>query len=151
MTPLVYIMPRGTAQIDDVSTWLPPSLDIPWQSIFFEYINIVCIGNLVCCSPSFTQCNNVCIGDLVRCTPLFTQCSNGGCLEEILNLYVDQCIKYRISRWNSVQFLITWLNNPCNSTKTIKPIQMALLFTDILSSVFFAKIHSPVLFTKILF
>ena len=38
MTPLVYIMPRGTAQINDVSTWLPPSLDTPWQNVFFEYI-----------------------------------------------------------------------------------------------------------------
>ena len=32
------IMPRGTAQINDVSTWLPPSLDTPWQNVFFEYI-----------------------------------------------------------------------------------------------------------------
>ena len=32
-------MPRETAQIDDVSTWLPPSLDTPWQNVFFEYIN----------------------------------------------------------------------------------------------------------------
>ena len=35
-------MPRGTAQIDDVSTWLPPSLDTPWQNVFFEYINYSC-------------------------------------------------------------------------------------------------------------
>ena len=41
MTPLVYRMPRGTAQIDDVSTWLPPSLHTPWQNVFFEYINII--------------------------------------------------------------------------------------------------------------
>ena len=39
MTPLVYTMPRGTAQIDDISTWLPPSLHTPWQNVFFEYIN----------------------------------------------------------------------------------------------------------------
>ena len=45
MTPLVYTKPRGTAQIDDVSTWLPPSLDTPWQNVFFEYIK-----NLVQCS-----------------------------------------------------------------------------------------------------
>ena len=29
-------MPRGTAQIDDVSTWLPPSLDTPWQNVFLN-------------------------------------------------------------------------------------------------------------------
>ena len=39
MTPLVYTMPRGTTQIDDISTWLPPSLHTPWQNGFFEYIN----------------------------------------------------------------------------------------------------------------
>ena len=39
MTPLVYIMPRGTTQIDDISTWLPPSLHTPWWYVFFEYIN----------------------------------------------------------------------------------------------------------------
>ena len=38
MTPLVYTMPRGTAQIDDISTWLPPSLHTPWRNVFFEYI-----------------------------------------------------------------------------------------------------------------
>ena len=27
MTPLVYIIPGGTTQIDDISRWLPPSLD----------------------------------------------------------------------------------------------------------------------------
>ena len=31
-------MPRGTAQIDDISTWLPPSLHTPWRNVFFEYI-----------------------------------------------------------------------------------------------------------------
>ena len=36
---VVYIMLRGTTQIDDISTWLPPSLDTPWQNVFFEYIN----------------------------------------------------------------------------------------------------------------
>ena len=39
MTPLVYTMPRETAQNDDVSTWLPPSLHTPWRNVFFEYIN----------------------------------------------------------------------------------------------------------------
>ena len=38
MTPLVYIMPRGTTQIDDISTWLPPSLHTSWRNVFFEYI-----------------------------------------------------------------------------------------------------------------
>ena len=36
MTPLVYIMPRGTAQIDDVSAWLPPSLDTPGRMYFLN-------------------------------------------------------------------------------------------------------------------
>ena len=38
-TSLYNAQSRGTAQIDDVSTWLPPSLDSPWQNVFFEYIN----------------------------------------------------------------------------------------------------------------
>ena len=46
MTPLVYTMPRGTAQIDDVSTWMPPSLHTPWQNVFFEYIKQTGVGNV---------------------------------------------------------------------------------------------------------
>ena len=47
MTPLVYTVPRGTTQIDDVSTWLSPSLHTPWRNVFFEYINhIICLRSL---------------------------------------------------------------------------------------------------------
>ena len=38
-TSLYNAQSRGTAQIDDVSTWLPPSLHTPWRNVFFEYIN----------------------------------------------------------------------------------------------------------------
>ena len=37
-TSLYNAQSRGTAQSDDVSTWLPPSLHTPWQNVFFEYI-----------------------------------------------------------------------------------------------------------------
>ena len=30
---------QRAAQIDDVLTWLPPSLHTPWRNVFFEYIN----------------------------------------------------------------------------------------------------------------
>ena len=26
--------PRGTSQIDDISTWLPQSLETPWRNVF---------------------------------------------------------------------------------------------------------------------
>ena len=37
-TSLYNAQSRGTTQIDDVSTWLPPSLHTPWRNVFFEYI-----------------------------------------------------------------------------------------------------------------
>ena len=52
-------MPRGTAQIDDVSTWLPPSLDTPWRNVFFEYIN-------ECITSAQETLYSTFLGDLVR-------------------------------------------------------------------------------------
>ena len=49
-------MPRETAQINDVSTWLPPSLDTPWQNVFFEYINYVAVKmNHLKIKPTFIR------------------------------------------------------------------------------------------------
>ena len=42
----------------------------------------------------------------------------------------------------------TKLNNPCDSIKAIYPTQVTLLLTEILFSLFYAKIHSLVLLQK---
>ena len=41
LLPRIHILatPRGTAQIDDVSIWLPPSLETPWRNVFLYYVN----------------------------------------------------------------------------------------------------------------
>ena len=67
------------------------------------------------------------------------------------NLYANQM--YHRYNFRTEQCMIpgTYLNDQCDSIRTIYPIQVILLLTDILLSVFFAKIHSLVLSAKILF